>query len=167
MSIGIVIADEDTFNSVLSKYYILKPEIAVGGMFSDTLYLDGIKVDLESTRKKVLKDVIKHLDRNGVRRIFAYNASFDYRHLPELSSFDWYDIMRLAAYRQFNPKIPVCAECHGTGRLKRGYGVEPILRMLSETEKYTEQHNALIDAFDELKIMMLLNHNLGKYIKLK
>ena len=95
--------------------------------------------------------------------MFAYNAAFDYRHLPELSHLSWYDIMKVAAYRQHNPRIPHCAECYGTGRLKRGYGVESVYRMLSEDLEYCEMHNALTDAMDELIIMRMLNHELGKY----
>jgi hypothetical protein len=163
MSIGVVIADESTFEPIISRYYILTPEHKVGGMFSNTLYLKNIKIDLESSRRDVLSDIQKHFIENGVKKLFAYNATFDYRHLPELSSYEWYDIMRLAAYRQYNPKIPACAECHSTGRLKKDYGVEPILRMLNNTVSYCELHNALTDAFDELKIIALLNHDLNKY----
>jgi hypothetical protein len=71
--------------------------------------------------------------------------------------------MKLAAYRQHNPKIPECADCYRTGRLKSGYGVESIYRLISEDFGYCEIHNALTDAIDELQIMRLLNHDLGLY----
>ena len=58
----------------------------------------------------------------------------------------WHDIMRLAAYRQHNPKIPETADLCSTGRLKRGYGVEPMLRLLSGNRGYQETHNAIFDA---------------------
>ena len=102
----------------------------------------------------------------GIEDIFAYNACFDRNHLPELEDFQWFDIMRLAAYRQFNPCIPDCADCFSTGRLKRGYGVEPMLRLLSGRSSYRETHNALDDALDELKIMALLGRPCGDYIPL-
>lgn len=86
--------------------------------------------------------------------------------MPEMRSFDWYDIMRLAAYRQSNPKIPASAECCSTGRLKRGYGVEAMLRLLSGNYTYCESHNAFYDALDELEIMRLLRHPITKYIPL-
>lgn len=98
--------------------------------------------------------------------MFAYNAAFDHNHMPELSRLDWFDIMRLAAYRQYNFRIPRSAECYGTGRLKRGYGVEPMLRLLSGDCGYQETHNALYDAMDELEIMRLLGHGLEDYIRL-
>ena len=39
MSIGTVIADENTFQPVAAKYHILPQECAVGGMFYDALSL--------------------------------------------------------------------------------------------------------------------------------
>lgn len=164
MSLGAIIADSDTFEPISAKYYIITPEHKVGGMFSDTLFLKDKKMNFECLRKEALCDLMDCFEKNEVTDIFAYNASFDYRHLPELSSFHWYDIMKLAAYKQHNPKIPKTFACCGTGRLKSGYGVEPILRLLSDDTTYCEQHNALTDAFDELKIMALLQHKLNKYV---
>ena len=69
----------------------------------------------------------------------------------------------MVAYRQHKPSILPCADCCGTGRLKRGYGVESIYRMLSAELTYCELHNALTDAIDELTIMKLLDHEIGKY----
>ena len=71
--------------------------------------------------------------------------------------------MARAAYRQHNPKIPDWAECCTTGRLKRGYGVEPMLRLLSGNRDYRESHNALLDARDELEILRLLGQNVACY----
>lgn len=166
MSIGAIIADADTFKPVAAKYYILTPEHKAGGMFSHALYLQEKKLNIECSRGQALHDLVCCLQDKRVADIFAYNASFDYRHLPELASFAWHDIMRFAAYRQYNPKIPDTADCHGTGRLKSGYGVEPILRLLSGDTGYREQHNALVDALDELQIMALLQHEPDRYVKL-
>ena len=71
--------------------------------------------------------------------------------------------MRLAAYRQYNPAIPGSADCYKTGRLKRGYGVEDVLRMLRKNSKYSETHNAVLDAQDELEIMQLLGYEIKEY----
>jgi len=166
MSIGAIVAHADTFEPVDSYYYIITPEHKVGGMFSCALFFEDESLNLQCSRGEALADLIACFERYGIEDIFAYNASFDYRHLPELSSFAWYDIMRIAAYRQHNTKIPKTYDCYGTGRLKRGYGVEPILRLLIGDETYCEQHNALTDAFDELKIMKLLQHELNKYVKM-
>ena len=74
--------------------------------------------------------------------------------------------MRLVAYRQYNFQISADADCSSTGRLKRGYGVEQMLRLLSGKCTYHESHNAFYDAQDELKIMYLLGHQLIEYTPL-
>jgi hypothetical protein len=163
MSIGTVIADAETFELLDRRYYILTPFKSHGGMYSHALYASGIQPDLEGPRETAMSELGRFLAGHDVATIFAYNAAFDHRHLPELSHLAWYDIMRMAAYRQHNPKIPHCADCYGTGRLKRGYGVESIYRMLSEDPRYCELHNALTDAIDELEIMRMLNHEVGSY----
>jgi len=163
MSVGIVIADTVTFELVDKRYYILTPFKDHGGMYTYALYATGIKPDLECSREKAMAELRYFLLDHQATAMFAYNATFDYRHLPELKHLAWYDIMKVAAYRQHNPSIPDCAECYGTGRLKRGYGVESVYRMLSAKSEYCELHNALTDAIDELTIMKLLNHEMSKY----
>lgn len=74
--------------------------------------------------------------------------------------------MHLAAYRQHNPKIPATIDYCSTGRLKRDYGIEPMLCLLSGNRAYHEIHNALYDTLDELEVMRLLGHQLVDYIML-
>lgn len=156
MSIGTVIADADSFLPIEAKYHILPIECEVGGMYYDTLFLKTPVKPILCTRAEAIADLRSWFRKHSITSIFAYNACFDRNHLPELRDFDWYDIMRLAAYRQHNPKIPANADCCSTGRLKRGYGVEPMLRLLSGNRTYRESHNAFFDAMDELEIMRLL-----------
>lgn len=162
MSIGVVVADAESKKEIDSVYYILDPEYRVGGMYSNELQIGEKKVYV-TNRRQALKEIKEWLNNYGVRKLFAYNACFDKKHLPEYSGYEWYDIMRLAAYRQYNRDIPDFADCCKTGKLKRGYGVENILRMLSKNEGYNETHNALLDAQDELKIMELLGCEIGEY----
>lgn len=163
MSIGVVLSDFGGFRLADKRYYILTPYKDHGGMYTAALYVNGIKPDLECSRAAAMRDLRDFLERGGVTEMFAYNALFDYRHLPELQYLRWYDIMKLAAYRQFNPKIPDGAECYRTGRLKSGYGVEAVCRMLSGNARYRELHNALTDAADELEIMRMLGHGAAVY----
>ena len=163
MSIGTVIADADTFLPIVTKYHILPVECETGGMYYDALFLDTPVKPILCTRAEAMEDLSSWFRQYRIGSIFAYNACFDRNHLPELQDFHWYDIMRLAAYRQYNPRIPACADCYGTGRLKRGYGVESMLRLLSGNHTYCETHNALFDALDELEIMGFLNHPLSDY----
>lgn len=166
MSIGTVIADTESFRPVAVKYYILPMECEIGGMYYDALFLDTPVKPILCAREEAMGDLLGWLRQHQVESIFAYNAGFDQRHIPELGEFHWHDIMRLAAYRQHNPQIPACADCYSTGRMKRGYGVEPMLRLLSGNGTYRETHNALFDALDELNIMLLLRHRLVDYPKL-
>ena len=166
MSIGTVIADCDTFQIQAVKYHVLPKECEIGGMYADTLFLDIPFPPILCTRKEAISDLKQWFSLYEVDTLFAYNANFDRSHLPELNGYQWHDIMRLAAYRQYNPAIPACADCCSTGRLKRGYGVEPILRMLSGKSRYLETHNAVLDALDELSIMRLLGHSPCSYFPL-
>ena len=163
MSIGVVVAHSVTMELLEAKYYILPQEAEIGGMYYEALFLKTPVKPLLCTRKKALTELKAWLKSCGVTHIYADNANFDRNHLPELKHLIWHDIMRLAAYRQTNPAIPADAELCSTGRLKRGYGVEPMLRLLSGERSYHETHNAIFDALDELKIMKLLAHPLEEY----
>lgn len=162
MSIGVVVAESETKKKIDSIYYIITPEYRVGGMYSNELQFDKKKACV-TNRRQALKEIKEWLNTYDVRKLFAYNACFDKKHLPEYSEYEWYDIMRLAAYRQYNRAISDSADCCKTGKLKRGYGVENVLRMLSKNERYRETHNALLDALDELKIMQLLGCKIREY----
>ena len=161
MSIGIVISDSDTMRPLDAKYFIVAPEFERGGMFADRLFI--VESFEMLMRHEIEGELMAFLKKHGVQKLFAYNARFDKGLLPELSAFVWHDVMALAAYRQHNKSIPTCAECFKTGRLKSGFGVEPILRMLSGETNYFETHNALVDALDELTIMRLLHKPLDAY----
>ena len=166
MSIGTVIADTETFEIRDAKYHILPIECQIGGMYESTLFIETPVQPVLCTRQQAIADLKQWFSAYSVERIFAYNASFDRNHLPELRQMQWFDIMRLAAYRQTNPKIPQNSEFFATGRLKRGYGVEAMIRLLSGRRTYSETHNAFHDVLDELEIMRLLGHPLEKYIPL-
>lgn len=162
MSIGFLIADSHSYDILEKKYFIIVPEYQVGGIYSYSLLLKNIEAVL-SSRGDAIKEILKYLHKHNVEKIFAYNACFDYGHLPELQHFDWRDIMGIAAYRQYNLMLPVNAEYCRTGRLKRGYGVDSIMRILSKKHNYFETHNALIDVIEELTIMRLLNIPIVQY----
>ena len=163
MSIGVVLADAKTYKCVGARYYILDPEYKRGGMYSNVINIVKSIPKQVTSRKNAMEDIDKWLKETGTSAIFAYNAKFDHRHMKEIAHYDWYDIMRLAAYKQFNPTLPQNAQYCKTGRLKSGYRVELILRMLSGDSVYRETHNAVLDAMDELKIMELLGHELDIY----
>ncbi len=162
MSVGVALADEKSFCCLEKFYYIFDPEFCVGGMYSYVMNRTTVR-GVTCSRKDALSGIRKVLSDRGVKKIFAYNAKFDLGHLSELTDFEWFDIMRIAAYRQFNPYIPDTAQCCKTGRLKSNYGVEPITHMITKNTSYRETHNAVNDACDELRIMELLGLALEKY----
>lgn len=164
MSIGAVIADSDTMLPLESKYYILDPEYRTGGMYSDVLLTCDVKNPIICSRSEALNSLIDWCKNYCVNKVFAYNAVFDRNHLPELAGMRWFDIMKLAAYIQYNHKIPRGMPLCSTGRLKSGYGVQSILRILAGDITYQETHNALKDRLDELKIMSLLGYPIERYI---
>ncbi|MGM9628226.1 MAG: hypothetical protein ACI3V4_09075 [Faecousia sp.] len=166
MSIGCCIADGDTFVPLAMQYSILTPECQTGGMYESVLFLDTPVKPVLCTRREAMQALLRWFSQHGVTSLYAYNARFDRNHLPELAGLSWYDIMRLAAYRQYNPRIPAWADCCSTGRLKRDYGVESMLRLLSGNRAYRETHNALFDALDELEIMRLLGHRVENYFRI-
>ena len=163
MSIGIVLADRESLRMTDCRYYIFKPECLVGGMYEDVLKTPDAMPTAVCTRQSAMEQIRFWLEAEGVEALFAYNARFDSRHLPELGEFCWYDIMKIAAYRQHNPSIPADAPCCSTGRLRSHYGVEPTLRRLTGDPRFRETHNALLDASDELHIMQLLRLTEEKY----
>ena len=163
MSVGTVLADGDNFRPLAARYHVFPPECQVGGMYDSVLFLKTPVPPRLCTRQEAMAELCRWLEQQNVRSVFAYNARFDRHHLPELHGFRWHDIMRLAAYRQHNPRIPADADCCATGRLKRGYGVEPMLRLLSGNRGYRETHNALFDALDELEILRLLGRPVEDY----
>ena len=157
MSIGVAVADSKSYKLVDKKYYIIDSNIEERGMYYNSLYINNIVPDNKCSKKQALDEISVFLKQLDIDNIFAYNALFDYGQLPELRDFKWHDIMKIAAYKQFNKKIPETEDCFKTGRLKKHFGVESIYRILSDDYFYFETHNAIFDAIDELKIMEMLD----------
>lgn len=134
-------------------------------MFSHALQIEENAPNMIDTREVILLNIKSLLKKHNVKSIFAYNASFDYKLLPELLQYDWYDIMKLAAYKQYNSKITGTMDCYFTGKLKRNAGVESIMKLLTGDCSYHEKHNAVYDAMDELKIMKHLGRKFEDYSK--
>ncbi len=162
MSVGVAIADAADMTLKKVAYYIFPEEAARGGIFEAQLSLYAGRA-VRAGRAYGLNALSELLLSYGVNAVFAYNARFDKGHLPELSGFDWYDIMRIAVYKQYNPLLPETAEFCSTGRLRRRCGVENVLRLMTGDSAYAETHNALRDALDELKIMQLMALPLSAY----
>ncbi len=165
MSIGISIVDKINYEIIDKKYYILTPEVSENGMYSNRLMVKDCPIPNKCSRHEALQKIKDFLCEYSVLEVFAYNASFDLNHLPEIDYVSWYDIMKIAAYKQFNTKIPNNIECYKTGKIKCNYGVEPITRLLSGNQHYCEKHNSMIDSMDETNIMKMLGLPYSVYIQ--
>lgn len=168
-SIGVAIADSTNFKSIDKKYWIIKNNLKVGGMYARNI-LAPLPLEFREetifleTRKEMIVYLIKFLKYYEVKNWFSY-TKFDFRHLPELhKSFKHNDISIFAKNKQFNKYIPLNAETSKNGDLKRGWKAEDIYRMLTKDENYFETHNALLDAIDELRIMELLNLDIETFL---
>ena len=171
MSIGIIFADIETYEPILSRYYILPDEASIGGIYTNSLNLVDNKITKRCNRTEAIQEIIALLNKYEAPKLFAYNVSFDKNHLEELANFTWCDIMWKSAYKQFNWSIPENVELTKTGRLKTGVGVQPTMQRLRNDKTYRESHNALLDAIDELEIIKRLGFPISSYtnpsIKLK
>lgn len=163
MSVGLIIADALTFEPVLEQYYILEPEHTVGGDNQKHLRINEYVNAGSVSRKDALSKIRATLKENGIRSIFAYNAISDYERLVELATYNWYDIMQVAAYKLYNPAITDEDECHESGRLKKNFGVTDMLERLGG-EGSGHENNAIYDARNELEILKLLKRPIGDYV---
>ena len=161
MTAGVIIAEAGTFKIADRKYFVIPDEVAKGGIYIDVVHLKDLEEE-EVFDDDIGPAIELFLSGYDVSTICAYNAGFDKSYLSFLEKFTWRDIMGAAAYKQFNPFIPDDAPCCGSGRLKKGYGVEGISQILGK-KGYREIHNALFDALDELDIMRRLGHPLNVY----
>ena len=164
MSIGLIIAEDNTYKVQEEYYGLITPECEIGGMYSMVLRDGRTDINNEASREEILKEIDVLLKKYGVKHLFAYNAKFDENHLPELTDFSWVDIMQTTMYRQYNPFIPDRAQLCNTGKLKSGYGVEAVLNMITG-EVHQEVHNALCDTRDELFIMSSFDMPIQHFIE--
>ena len=162
MTLGAVIARADAMVPAERLYLLIDPEYRVPGFYSNRILLGRAPVSGVCSRAQAVRRLRELLKKYGVTEIFAYNARFDRGHLPEMHGYRWFDIMKVAAYRQYNRGIGV-QECCSTGRLKYHYSAQDIYRLLCPRGCYSETHNALADAEDELEIMRMLAQPLSVY----
>ncbi len=162
MSIGVVVADCETFAAVDKKYYVIYPECRVGGIYSSVLRDINNDLICDCSREQAIDGINKLMSQYGVCDILAYNAPFDYKCLHELHNYVWRDILPIAANRNFNDKLPDNCEYFSTGLLKSGRGLQNVMRLVYFCG-FTEQHNALQDSLDELQLMQLVNQPLSAY----
>lgn len=159
ISLGIVISEWDNFSIIENHYFIFSPECQKTSLYFGQLFQTRDKnINLtKGIRSANISELINLLKKYNIKNIFAYNANFDMRCLPELNEYKWFDIMKIAAYKQHNDYLPDTLEYCKTGRLKSNYSFEVLYKLISNNPYYVESHNALDDATDELSFMHILN----------
>jgi len=169
MTIGVIIADDQEYKALDARYFIID-DVSHFSIYQNAIPLEQYlppeaceKFQIHTTNDEIPKAMRNFLKQYDITKIFAYNAKFDYGFLVYLHDFTWYDIIEKSAYFQFNPFIKDRENCWRTGRLKRGYGVEPMYRLVTGDRRYYEKHNGLMDCFDELVIMKILNYKVSDY----
>ncbi|WP_069099867.1 hypothetical protein [Mesomycoplasma ovipneumoniae] len=168
-SVGVVIADSVDFRWFDKKYWVIKNNWKVGGMYIHKTFSPlplefREEINVVETRKEMITQLIHFLKSYEVKNWFSY-TKFDFRHLPELhKSFEHNDISIFAKSKQFNKHIPLNVELTKNGDLKSGWKAEDIYRMLTKDQSYIETHNALLDAMDELQIMELLDLDIETFL---
>lgn len=166
MSVGIVIGDALGYGVKDKRYYVIHPECNAGGMYFDVLRAVDRAEITDCARTECIEDLVDLLSAYDIRDILAYNAPFDYKCLPELHKYVWRDILPVASNRRFNVKLPDNCEYFSTGLLRRGRGVENVMRLIYNRD-YCELHNALQDAIDELLLVKLIDRPLCDYAEYK
>ncbi|MHA0261381.1 hypothetical protein [Mesomycoplasma ovipneumoniae] len=168
-SVGVVIADSANFQWFDKKYWVIKNNWKVGGMYIHQTFLPlplkfREEINVVQTRKEMITQLIHFLKSYKVKNWFSY-TKYDFKHLPELhKSFKHNDISIFTKSKQFNKHIPLSAELTKNGDLKRGWNAQDIYRMLTKDRRYIETHNALLDAMDELRIMELLDLDIETFL---
>lgn len=161
MTIGAVVAN-DQFEIIDQIYLMSFGAYMQGGLYKDRVYKTSFCPN-EMHTPEMLETIRKFYDKHNCEMVFAYNAPFDKKLITSLPPDQWYDIMKIAAYRQYNPHLPDNEEYCGTGRLKKDYNAERLYKLLSGNKDYKEMHNAFQDACDELAIMKLMKVPLDVY----
>lgn len=161
MTVGAVVANED-FEIQDMIYLMSFGAYMQGGLYKDRVYKTSLCPNKMHTNEMIAQ-IRDFYDKNNCEMVFAYNASFDKKLITSLPQDQWYDILKIAAYKQFNPYLPEDEEYCGTGRLKKDYNAERLYKLLSGNAGYKEMHNAFQDACDELAIMRMMKVPLDVY----
>ena len=161
MTAGALVFNEN-FEVVDNFYEMSVGAYRQGGYYKDQVY-NSLLDPVQASTSEILDDILELYEKHNCKGIFAYNAQFDKGLLTTLPSDEWYDIMKIAAYKQNNPFLTDEFEYCATGRLKKNYNVEFMYKLLSGKESYKEIHNAYQDAVDELELMRMLKIPIEKY----
>ena len=112
--------------------------------------------------KDIENHIRKLLNKYKITNIYTYNGIFIFKKLPGLKQYHWYDIIKVAAYKQYNYKLLDNLPFREDGRLLCNCSIKEIMQILTKTYFYYTDH-ALYDTFDIARIMSLINLPIEQY----
>jgi hypothetical protein len=165
ISVGVAIVNTNNWQLQQAQYYLISPELINNHQY-DNLNIAHVYKSYFGQLSDVENHIRKLLSDYNVTNIYAYNATFVFQSLPGLQLYFWYDIMKIAAYKQYNKYLPQNIEYLENGRIKYGYGIKNIMEYLTQTYFFYTNH-ALYDVLDEIRIMKMLELNIEEYNQAK
>ncbi len=161
IAIGVAVIDANQWQLQQAQYYIISDELLCYYTY-DNIYLSHVYKSYFGKLGDVENHIRKTLTKYQITNIYAYNAQFVCKTCPGLHMYYWYDIMKIAAYKQYNSYLPSNIDYLDNGRIKYKYNIPHIMEYLNISYFRYVDH-ALYDVLDELRIMKTLNININTY----
>ena len=79
-----------------------------------------------------------------------------------MQNYHWYDIIKVAAHKQYNYKLPDNLMFNDQGRLLYKCNIKDLMEILTKTYFYYTNH-ALYDTLDIARIMKIVDLNINVY----
>lgn len=162
ISIGIAIVDAKTFEIKTAEYFLVPEELIIDGFNNGNITIAHTYQTYFGAHKDIENHIRKLLNQYNITNIYTFNGKFIYSKLTGLQKYHWYDIMKVAAYKQYNYKLPDNLMFNDQGRLLYKCNIKDLMEILTKTYFYYTNH-ALYDVLDETKMMKLLDLNINVY----
>lgn len=160
ISIGVVVVNSH-FEIQQAQYYLIPEELIHDHNHKDDFDI----IHVYKTYFGRLFDCENHIrtlmNQYNITNIYAYNAFYVKKSLPEMNNYNWFDIAKVATYKQYNHELPLDADYDENGQLLR-YAMKNVIELMMKTY-YKCVNHALYNALDELKIMKLIGLPIEKY----
>ena len=160
ISIGVAIVNAQ-FEIQQAQYYLIPEELMNEHASKD----DYDIVHVYKTYYGRLFDCQNHirtiLNQYNITNIYAYNAFYVKQTLPEMNNYNWFDVARIATYKQYNHKIPINTKCDENGQLLR-YTLSNVMELMTNGY-YRYVNHALYNALDIIQLMKYIGLSIDKY----
>ena len=162
ISIGVSIVNAKTFEVKTAEYFLIPEELIVDGLNNNNVNIHHIYKTYFGAQKDVENHIRKLLNQYGITNIYTFNGKFIYKQLTGLQNYHWYDIIKVAAHKQYNYKLPDNLMFNDQGRLLYKCNIKDLMEILTKTYFYYTNH-ALYDTLDIARIMKIVDLNINVY----